>query len=163
YNASDSSSNAATQQSRTVTVDEHAALSVTNLPSNLTAECQGPCSGPSGAPATYGPIATFLAAPTRSDICDSDATISNDAPACFPLGVSTTVTWTVSDADGHAAFTATASRTVTVTDTLNPSITCPAAPDPISADVSCQATIPDLATGASASDQCSATVTKTQS
>lgn len=42
-----------------------------------------------------------LGTPTASDNCGS-VTISNDAPAVFPGGV-TTVTWTVTDSHGHIA------------------------------------------------------------
>ena len=46
------------------------------------------------------------------------ASLSNNAPLSFPLGT-TTVIWTVTDFGG---FTATASQSVTVTDTLKPAI-----------------------------------------
>ena len=44
------------------------------------------------------------------------ASITNNAPALFPIGV-TTVTWTATDASGN---TATATQTVTVNDTQAP-------------------------------------------
>jgi hypothetical protein len=62
-----------------------------------------------------------LGAPTTSDNC-SVASITNDAPAIFPLG-NTTVTWTVTDGSG---LTATCTQTVTVNDTESPTIVCPA-------------------------------------
>ena len=49
-------------------------------------------------------------------------TVTNDAPAQFPKGM-TTVTWTVVDTSGNLA---TCQQTVTVNDTEAPTITCPA-------------------------------------
>jgi hypothetical protein len=51
------------------------------------------------------------------------ASVTNDAPGAFPIGV-TTVTWTVTDNSGN---TATCTQNVTVTDNVNPTISCPAA------------------------------------
>jgi hypothetical protein len=51
-------------------------------------------------------------------------TVTNDAPATFPKGV-TTVHWKVTDGNG---VTATASQTVTVVDNEKPKITCPTIP-----------------------------------
>jgi gliding motility-associated-like protein len=63
-----------------------------------------------------------LGTPYTSDNC-SVATVTNNAPATFPIG-STTVTWTVTDGSGH---TATATQLVTIIDNINPTITAPAA------------------------------------
>lgn len=62
-----------------------------------------------------------LGAPTIDDNCGVD-TVTNDAPAVFPVG-STTVTWTVTDVNGA---TADCEQTVTVTDDEDPTIVCPA-------------------------------------
>jgi hypothetical protein len=97
-----------------------------------------------------------LGAPTTSDNClVSPAT--NDAPGTFPLGP-TTVTWTVTDNHGH---TATATQVITVVDNTPPSLTVPADSSAF-ADASCQAAIPDVVSGSTASDNCGA-VTITQS
>jgi hypothetical protein len=58
-----------------------------------------------------------LGTPVVSDNCGV-ANVTNNAPANFPLGA-TTVTWTVTDSSGNSA---TATQTVTVTDTLKPGI-----------------------------------------
>jgi gliding motility-associated-like protein len=63
-----------------------------------------------------------LGVPMTSDNC-SVANVINDAPTTFPIG-NTTVTWTVTDANGN---TATATQLVTVFDTMNPTIVVPAA------------------------------------
>jgi hypothetical protein len=61
-----------------------------------------------------------LASPITNDNCA--VTVTNDAPAAFPLG-NTTVTWTVTDLAGNSASCA---QLVTVEDNEAPTITCPA-------------------------------------
>ena len=63
-----------------------------------------------------------LGSPVVSDNEDPNPSVTNDAPAGFPVGV-TTVTWTVTDAAGNSA---TATQSVTVTDTTAPVISAPA-------------------------------------
>ncbi|MFM9911167.1 MAG: choice-of-anchor I family protein [Chitinophagaceae bacterium] len=58
-----------------------------------------------------------LGTPVTSDNCGV-AGVTNNAPSSFPLG-STTVTWTVTDSSGNSA---TATQTVTVSDTTKPAI-----------------------------------------
>jgi hypothetical protein len=55
---------------------------------------------------------------SATDICDADVDIISDAPATFPLGM-TTVTFVATDDSGN---TASASMTVTVVDTTPPSV-----------------------------------------
>jgi gliding motility-associated-like protein len=62
-----------------------------------------------------------LGTPTASDNC-SAVTITNNAPAIFPIG-STTVIWTATDASGNST---TASQIVAVVDQTNPTIVSPA-------------------------------------
>jgi gliding motility-associated-like protein len=62
-----------------------------------------------------------LGSATTSDNC-SVASTTNNAPATFTIGANT-VTWTVTDAAGN---TATATQTVTVVDTQDPVVSCPA-------------------------------------
>ena len=58
---------------------------------------------------------------TTADNC-SVASVTNNAPSVFPLGV-TTVTWTVTDGSGNIR---TATQIVRVNDNVNPTITAPA-------------------------------------
>ncbi|MDQ6980583.1 MAG: HYR domain-containing protein, partial [Ghiorsea sp.] len=67
---------------------------------------------------------------TATDLVDGAITSTNNAPATFPLGI-TTVTWSATDAAGN---TATAQQQVTVQDTTPPVITAPAAVTGISQD-----------------------------
>src|SRR5207244_6904101 len=71
------------------------------------------------------------------------------------------ITLTATDCSGN---TGTCTTTFTVNDTTAPTVSCPA-PTSASADANCQAPVPDVASGASASDNCSApsSITKTQS
>ena len=70
---------------------------------------------------TCNATGVVLGTPITSDNC-TIASVVNNAPATFPLGV-TNVTWTVTDVQGN---TATCAQTVTVQDTEVPVITCPA-------------------------------------
>jgi hypothetical protein len=63
-----------------------------------------------------------LGIPVTADNC-SVLSVTNNAPAVFPLGV-TNVTWTVTDPTGNSATCN--SQDVTVTDIENPAILCPA-------------------------------------
>jgi len=60
---------------------------------------------------------------TAVDLVDGNVPVSNNAPATFPLGI-TTVTWTATDAAGN---TATATQNIVVQDTTPPVITAPVA------------------------------------
>jgi gliding motility-associated-like protein len=62
-------------------------------------------------------IGVNLGAPTATDNC-SVATVSNNAPAIYPLGL-TTVTWTVVDGSGN---TSTATQLVNVVDNILPTV-----------------------------------------
>ena len=57
-----------------------------------------------------------LGAPITSDNCGAIASLTNDAPAAFPIGA-TTVTWTVMDTHGNSAS---ATQIVTVVDNVPP-------------------------------------------
>ncbi|MBZ0206686.1 MAG: HYR domain-containing protein [Flavobacteriales bacterium] len=60
-----------------------------------------------------------LGTPTVSDNC-TGTTVSNNAPAAFPIGI-TAVTWTATDASGN---TASCTQTVTVSDQTDPVAIC---------------------------------------
>ncbi|MCB0762123.1 MAG: choice-of-anchor L domain-containing protein, partial [Flavobacteriales bacterium] len=76
-----------------------------------------------------------LGSPVTSDNCGV-ASVTNDAPAAFPIGT-TVVTWTVTD---NAGNTATCTQNVTVSDNENPVITCPAVVNAVADAGSCFAT-----------------------
>ena len=105
WTATDASGNFATD-TQIVTINESVSLSP---PATVTAEATG-----SVTTVTLGAaVATGGTAPY---------TISNDAPAGFPVGT-TSVNWTAVDANMDSA---TATQTITITDTAAPSITAPA-------------------------------------
>ncbi|MCW4469683.1 HYR domain-containing protein [Flavobacterium sp. MFBS3-15] len=110
WTVTDASNNTATA-TQVVTVEDNEDPVIT-APANVTANVgTGSCTAP----------AVALETPTFSDNC-TGSTVANNAPATFPIGV-TTVTWTVTDASGN---TATATQTVTIEDNENPIITAPA-------------------------------------
>ena len=73
------------------------------------------CAAPAGTAVALGTAST-------SDTCDLSPSLGNNAPALFPLGM-TTVTWSSKDASGN---TGTATQLVTVADTIAPVVTAPA-------------------------------------
>jgi hypothetical protein len=77
-------------------------------PADVTAECVSPLGTP-----------VALGTPVVSDVCDDAVAVSNDAPALFPLGV-TTVLWTATDNFDNSASDG---QLVTVVDTTPPTIT----------------------------------------
>src|SRR5205085_2833348 len=97
----------------TVTVADNQGPVFSNCPMNLV---KGNDSGQCTAVATY--------APTASDVCDGARTVTcmPASGTAFPKGV-TTVTCTASDASSNSNS---CSFTVTVNDTENPTIMCPA-------------------------------------
>jgi FtsP/CotA-like multicopper oxidase with cupredoxin domain len=68
---------------------------------------------------------------TATDVCDTDPTISNDAPASFGIG-DTTVQWTAEDDSGNRAS---GIQVVTVSDTGGPTIECNAPEKIVPSDV----------------------------
>jgi hypothetical protein len=94
-------SNTATQ---IVTVTDNELPTITAAPAINTINDAGKCGA-----------TVVLTIPNTSDNCGI-ATVSNNAPAIFPLGL-TTVTWTVKDVNGNVN---TAMQTVTVTDAEAP-------------------------------------------
>ena len=97
----------------TMTVVDATAPNLTP-PSYITTQC-----------ASSNGTAVALGAPTISDACDSNPTVTNDAPAVFPLG-KTIVNWTATDATGNATK---AAQEVNVVDTVAPTISVTVSPD----------------------------------
>jgi len=108
WTATDANGNSTTA-TQTVMVTDHTAPVIT-APANVSIEAN----------AVNSIVAIGTA--TASDLVDGVVSVSNNAPATFPLG-STTVTYTSTDAHGN---TATATQTVTVADTTPPVLTVPA-------------------------------------
>ncbi|MDD5152121.1 MAG: HYR domain-containing protein, partial [Flavobacterium sp.] len=91
----------------TVTLVDNLAPSIT-APSNVSVTANASC----------GATGVTLGFPITSDNCYIDTPAVNDAPATFPIGI-TTVTWTATDRNGNSA---TATQTVTVTDITVPTV-----------------------------------------
>lgn len=88
-----------------------------DCPSNVTVECTQVGGTPSG----NAQLNAFFANVSGDDGCE-DVTITDNAPALFPEGP-TVVTFTATDSGGA---TATCQATVTVRDTTDPVVVCPA-------------------------------------
>ncbi|MCP3976451.1 MAG: DUF5011 domain-containing protein, partial [bacterium] len=106
WTATDSSGNQATAM-QSVTITDTTAPAIT-APDDITIEC----TSPSGENVSLG-------TPVVTDACDNNPSVSDDAPATFPLGT-TTVTWTATDASGNSAQD---TQLVIVQDTTAPVIT----------------------------------------
>ena len=83
-------------------------------PADITVECSDHCGTPEDDPQLTG----FFAEVSATDICDGSVEITDDHPACFPLGA-TTVTFTGTDNSGNAQS---CPAVVTVEDTTPPDI-----------------------------------------
>jgi hypothetical protein len=108
--ATDTSGNQSFKPATITLVDNLAPVIV--APVSVLANANASCSAPG----------INLGTPVTIDNCTVD-TVTNNAPATFPMGV-TTVTWTVTDRGGNSA---TATQTVTVTESVLPTIIAPAA------------------------------------
>ena len=108
WTATDASGNVTTC-TQTVTVTD-------NVPPSISCAANVQVNTNAGCTAT----GVNLGTPTVTDNC-TGVTVSNNAPASFPKGT-TNVTWTATDASGNAT---TCTQTVTVTDNVLPTISCP--------------------------------------
>lgn len=106
FTAKDASGNTSTATMKVTVVD--------TTPPKLTppADIKAEQTNRAGTPVTI-PSATV------SDICDANPTVTNNAPAVFPLGT-TVVTFTAKDASGNIS---TATMNVTIVDTTAPTVT----------------------------------------
>ena len=125
WRAQDSNGNVA-EAGQSITVEDTTAPEL-NAPADLAAE------------ATDILTPVPLNAATATDIFD--VTLSNNAPAAFPLGL-TAVTWRAEDGSGNVA---TATQQVTIRDTTAPLIIAPA---DITVEASGETTVVNLATPA---------------
>jgi gliding motility-associated-like protein len=109
YTAQDATGNTSLPCSFNVTVNDNQ-LPTIIAPANLVVSNDAGVCTASG---------ISLGVPVTADNC-TVAGVTNDAPATYPLGI-TTVTWTVTDASGNSA---TAAQTVTINDTEAPVARC---------------------------------------
>jgi hypothetical protein len=93
---------------------EDTTLPTISAPMDVTAECDGPLGA-----------AVDIGMAVASDSCDAFPVISNDAPALFPIGM-TTVTWKATDASGNMG---TDTQTITIEDTTPPILTVEVNPE----------------------------------
>jgi len=91
YDAVDSAGNPAVQVTRTVTVDDTLPPTLTvNTTPIVVVDCD--CSGSEN---------VTLPPASASDACDTSVSVTNDGPASFPAGQTTTVTFTATDDSGN--------------------------------------------------------------
>ncbi|MBL8767325.1 MAG: hypothetical protein JNL94_08175 [Planctomycetes bacterium] len=140
WNAVDGCGNVSPTVSQTITIVDTTPPSISALPGPTTIEC---------------PAVPQFATPTATDACSS-ATLTFLDSTSGTCPVVHTRLWTATDACGN---TSTASQSISVNDTIPPTIVCPA---PVT--VACNGSTSPSATGfATASDACSGTLTPTHS
>ncbi len=118
YSAVDIENNTADTVTRTVTVQNEQAPTVTP-PDNITVAAINA----NGTPFTDSAFDAFFAGARAVDFSDTTLEVTNDAEGIVPLNTPTTVTFTATDGD----LEGTATATVTVTDQTAPVITLTAA------------------------------------
>jgi hypothetical protein len=149
WTATNSSGSASCQQ--TITVNDMTPPTI-SCPAPTSASADANC---------QAAVPNFTTSATVSDNCsapDSITVTQDPAPGTMVGLGQNTVTLTATDGAGNSS---TCTTTFTVNDTMPPTVSCPA-PTSASADANCQAPIPDVASGAAASDNCGP-VTVTQS
>ncbi|MGI9159049.1 MAG: choice-of-anchor D domain-containing protein, partial [Saprospiraceae bacterium] len=121
-------------------------------PANQTVSADANCGGTVG---VYSAVST-------ADNCATTVTVTQSPASTTALSGhddAETVTLTANDGNGN---TQTCTFTVTLKDVTKPTITCPA-DQTVSTDANCAGTVGDRTGAATASDNCAATVTVTQS
>src|SRR5213075_2725283 len=144
WTATDAHNNSTTC-SQTITVIDSAATTV-SCPAPTSASADSNC---------QAAVPNVLSGVTVSDNCSSagSITLSQSPAAGTMVGLGPhTITVTATDA---AANSATCTTSFTVTDSTPPTVTCPAATS-ASAGANCQAAVPNVLSGVTASDNCSA-------
>ena len=149
YTATDAAGNSSSD-TQTITVTD-------NTPPTVSAPA--PTSASADAASCQAAIPNVVAGSTASDNCGGSVTLTQSPAAGTLVGPGPhTITVTATDSAGNQS---TATTTFTVNDTTPPTVSAPA-PTSASADASCQAAIPNVVAGSTASDSCGGTVTLTQ-
>ena len=133
----------------TVTVDDQTAPSI-SCPTNATVAAGANCTAT---------LASYTAAATATDNCTANPTKTQSPAAGTIITGTQIVTLTATDAAGN---TGVCSFTVTVADQTAPSISCPTNAT-VAAGANCTATLASYTAAATATDNCTANPTKTQS
>src|SRR5205085_1816349 len=143
--ATDEAGNSATCTT-TFTVTD-ATVPTVSCPAPTSASADGTC---------QAAVPNVLSGVTASDSCSgtNGITLVQSPAAGTLVGLGTnTISVTATDEAGNSA---TCTTTFTVSDTTVPTVSCPA-PTSASADGTCQATVPNVLGGVTASDSCSGT------
>ena len=113
WTATDCTGNVSAPVSQSITVVDTTSPTISAAGANATIEC---------------PAVPSFTAPTAADACDGNPTVTEVSdvtiPGSCPGSYVRTKTWVASDCGGHQSGTV--SQTITVVDTTNPTITCPA-------------------------------------
>ena len=153
--AGDGSAPALTSSAATVSVTINDTVApIINAPDNVTVNT-GPGASSCGALVTEAQLGTTTATDNSGGVSIERSGVP--AGNIFPVGT-TTITYTATDGTGNSTA---ATQTVTVVDNTVPTLTAPA-PTSVNANVSGQATIPDVVDATTTADNCGP-VTVTQS
>jgi gliding motility-associated-like protein len=106
-----------------------------------------------------GECNVILTAPTATDNCAGTVTATTTDPTTYNLEGTYIVTWTYDDGNGN---TASQTQNVIVDDITAPTVTCPS-DQTESPDASCNFTLTDYTSLVTTVDNCSSTITLTQS
>ncbi len=139
------------------TVSQSGTLSIDSTAPTITAPADATYQCASSVPAADPSQATSADNCSTPTVTVSETNNGGAGSASSPLII--TRTYTATDANGN---TASDSQTITVADTTAPTVTAPA-DSSASASASCQAAIPDVVSGSTASDNCGGSVSLSQS